>query len=1028
MSRVYATLVLLCSMVCSAHALCDPGTYFIDSIQACGVCPAGEFAADVPTPPPVDENSPTCGRTREDTIGCSEAPQGVDVQACAADVLNMLEPSSGEYDWDVLSSSIQSAVMGRDGRIVFLMNLRVDSFYVFNTNDHSIQKILSSVPTTGPMQIDYLAGGVYVAASQSIYSVPNGKDEIHVISMQDVNTLQIAVLSGIPACTVNLCGQRFGSPVLVGASVYFVPMDSMYTLILHVATDGSTTYEQKFGHIVAGVNVFQGLRKFVTGVSVGTMVYFVPCVADYVGMMDVSQPSNPITVIPVPDDLTGIESKYSDGALANDGYIYLAPCIAPYFAKIDPVTGQITRVDVSLNGVPWTRAGDISASECIYSSLVQGRNNKIYFAPYTGRYVLEMDLEDLSSSRDITEGGLLFGQGDLGLYSTAVLANNGLIYLIPGRMTDNTMAHDGAYNYFDTVPVTVICAPALPQIPGLVCTPCPSNSFSLEGDAACSCNAGYEQSLPELQPPPVDENSPTCGRTPEDTVGCSEAPQGVDVQACATDVYNMWQPSPGMYDWGLTQISIQSAAMGKDGRIFFLLKETANNFYVFNTHDNSMQKIPTAIPQNGANPENVAGCVYVEASETIYWIPYGRNEIHVLRMQNVNNLQIEVLSTIPAKTDSTWDQLFGSPVLVGTSIYFPPMDADYTLVLHIASDFSTTYEQKFWNNENAVNMLLGKNKFIIGVLAGNMLVFVPRARDYVAIIDMSRADLPMHEVPVPSDLTGILMKYSDGVLANDGYIYLAQCTAPYFAKIDPLTGQITQVDVSLNGVPWTRPGDISGSGCIYSSLVQGSNNKIYFAPEVGKYVFEMDLHDLSASKEITQGGTLFGIGDLGLYSTAILANNGLIYLVPSYVYPSTNLGSQTVPVTVICAPALPPPPDLVCTSCPSNSFSLQGDATCSCNAGYEQSLMGDVPCLQCPPQSYRTLNEQNCVACEGDNVLNPTQDGCWTACLRTQYRDTVTNLCKHCPAGHRMVGGTRLGAPASQCTMCQVGKYAQAVT
>jgi hypothetical protein len=466
----------------------------------------------------------------------------------------------------------------------------------------------------------------------------------------------------------------------------------------------------------------------------------------------------------------------------------------------------------------------------------------------------------------------------------------------------------------------------------------------------------------------------------------------------------MMQPSPGTYDWAIFSISIQSAVMGKDGRIFLLLRETSGSFYVFNTHDNSMQKIPSAIAKNGFKPENMAGCVYVEASETIYWLPYERNEIHVLRMQNVNNLQIEVLRAIPAKTDATWDQLFGSPVLVGTSIYFPPMDADYTLVLHIAPDFSTTYEQKFWNTQNAGNMLLGKNKFIIGVLAGDQLVFVPRDRDHVAIIDVSQANLPMHEVAVPSDLTGILFKYSDGVLANDGFIYLAQCTAPYFAKIDPLTGLITKVDVRVNGVPWTRPGDIRAIGCIYSSLVQGKNHKLYFAPEMGKYVFEMDLNDISASKEITEGGILFGFGDVGLYSSAILANNGLIYLVPSHVYPSTNLHDEnynyfdTVPVTAICAPELSQTPGLVCTPCSSNSFSLEGDAECTCNPGYGKSLLGD-----------------SCSLCTAGKFSTAGGSGMCQNCKENSYSGDGSQSCL-CNAGFSL-------SNYDVCVECEVGKY-----
>jgi len=197
------------------------------------------------------------------------------------------------------------------------------------------------------------------------------------------------------------------------------------------------------------------------------------------------------------------------------------------------------------------------------------------------------------------------------------------------------------------------------------------------------------------------------------------------------------------------------------------------------------------------------------------------------------------------------------------------------------------------------------------------------------------------------------------------------------------------------------------------------------------YVFEIDLLDLSTSREIVPGGILSGLSYLGQYSKAILANNGRIYLVPGRSWSLANARDKfsmeymmTVPLTVICAPGQPRQPGLVCTPCLSNSFSAAGDAACSCNAGYELSLLGEVSYLLCPPQSYRTLAEQSCVACEGDNVFNPTQDRCWTACVLTQYRDAVTNLCEYCPAGYRMVGGTRLGAPASQCEMCPPGTYA----
>ena len=165
-----------------------------------------------------------------------------------------------------------------------------------------------------------------------------------------------------------------------------------------------------------------------------------------------------------------------------------------------------------------------------------------------------------------------------------------------------------------------------------------------------------------------------------------------------------------------------------------------------------------------------------------------------------------------------------------------------------------------------------------------------------------------------------------------------------------------------------------------------------------------------------------------MYSRGIQADNGLIYMFPGHVYPSTQQHDggydyfEQVPITTICAPAKPKS-NLVCEPCPSNSFSLQGQSACTCDAGYEQGLLVDVTCLECPPESYRTLSEQNCVPCEGTRILNPTRDGCWIACVFGQYRNPTTNLCEYCPAGYRMVGGTRLGAPASQCQQCAVGTF-----
>jgi len=231
------------------------------------------------------------------------------------------------------------------------------------------------------------------------------------------------------------------------------------------------------------------------------------------------------------------------------------------------------------------------------------------------------------------------------------------------------------------------------------------------------------------------------------------APLGVNVQTCALDVYNIFMPT-GEYDWEAAGSSIQSAVMGKDGMILFLHRISSGFNYLFNTRYHTMEKMTPAVPGVTGALESVAGGVYVESSETIYWVPNHRNQIHVLRMHDVKNLVLEVLRSIPAKTNSAWDQLLGSPVLVDTSIYFPPMDADYTLVLHIAPDTSTTLEQLSWNSANSVN------KFIIAVRIDNKLVFVPRARDSVAIMDLSLAGTPTHEVPVPGDLTGNLNKYS----------------------------------------------------------------------------------------------------------------------------------------------------------------------------------------------------------------------------------------------------------------------------
>ena len=558
------------------------------------------------------------------------------------------------------------------------------------------------------------------------------------------------------------------------------------------------------------------------------------------------------------------------------------------------------------------------------------------------------------------------------------------------------------------------------------CGVCPAGEFAANATTPSSRRQGTAE---------------TCGRTVHDTIGCSEAPQGVDVQACVTDVLNLLEPLPGEYDWDQFSTSIQSGVLGKNGRIFFMMKRREVSFYVFNINDHTIQKLPSLYQSREPyradqlrRPTQVdyfSGGVYVAATESIYAVPPMKPEIHVLRMHDLDDLQVQVLSVLPASTTTLWTQQFGSPVLVGMSVYFVPMDEIYMLVLHIAPDGSTTTEHKDADSANNGDVFSGLTKFTIGVAVGTMLFFIPWNADHVGMMDLAQSSAPI-PVPVPSDLRLVQFKYSDAALANDGYIYLAPCVAPYFAKIDPITGQIIRIHVVMNGVAWTRSTFIMGDGdeCSYSSLVQGRNNKIYFAPYHASYVFEMDLLDISISKEITPGGIFSGKSDLGQYSKAILANNGLIYLLPGRSWDLANVRDEntweyyyTVPLTVICAPGQPRQPGFVCTPCPSNSSSAAGDATCSCNAGYEPSLAEELSCLQCPPQSYTTLPGQSCIACEGDYVLNPTQDGCWTACILSQYRDPGTNLCEYCPAGYRMVGGTRLGAPASQCEMCSVGKY-----
>ena len=455
-------------------------------------CPAGDFARPVRAAAAAPFNA-TCGYTAENVTGCPSTPHGgVAAETCVADVFEIPDHIGG----------FQGAVLCADG-VIFLIPQVVRSlhFYTFDTHTHTMK----ATPSNGLERFKSLySGGVYVDAIKTLYLVPFQARSIGMVDMADPNNTTLTHLVTAPPTPPFEMPERehewwvgyirigrYIAGVLVGSKIFLVPYDATTIGVLSVHADKTAELDEQEWNNQDEPSRLVGAAKFSCGVLVRGNLFLIPRTANFTGIVDVSGHDAPHVAVAVNSSLSfraderGLQHKYAAAVLVDDT-IYLAPCCAAQFAKINATSGHISEVRVGAVVLPTSGLCHV----CQYSSAVRGNNGKIYFAPLNAAYIVEMDTANPAGSRQLLAGGALFGASNLRLYGGAVLADNGLIYLFP---EDNGRLYNHYERYMGRI--TAVCAPEQEDKPRCECATCPGNSSSPSNSTACVCDSGYEETV-----------------------------------------------------------------------------------------------------------------------------------------------------------------------------------------------------------------------------------------------------------------------------------------------------------------------------------------------------------------------------------------------------------------------------------------------------------------------------------------------------------------------------------------------------
>jgi len=160
--------------------------------------------------------------------------------------------------------------------------------------------------------------------------------------------------------------------------IYGIPYLAKYILRIDPETDTSSS-------ILEGHPLLASDRKFGFGISVDSVIYFVPYNFNRVVKFDPSDIVNPLTEIG--DDLGDDPEKWFAGAIANDGNIYCVPVGSMRVLKINPRDDTTSYIGAR-NPV----------AQYFYYSGTLARDGNIYACPYAGQRILQINVEDQSTN------------------------------------------------------------------------------------------------------------------------------------------------------------------------------------------------------------------------------------------------------------------------------------------------------------------------------------------------------------------------------------------------------------------------------------------------------------------------------------------------------------------------------------------------------------------------------------------------------------------------------------------------------
>jgi streptogramin lyase len=726
--------------------------------------------------------------------------------------------------------------------------------------------------------------------------------------------------------TTTLIGSDLGATsgkyhhgVLVNNSIYFIPYNAGRVLKLNLLNDTTSLIGTDYSYIVG--------NKFFNGVvAPNGMIYCAPMNATQVLKID---PATDTTSL-IGMDLGATTGKYSNITVASNGMLYAAPTSNTKVLKIDPTTDTTSLIGIDLGSTILKYINSILyMGEIIYSiplhaskilkidttndsvsligeSLGTALNKyydstlhpsgKIYAMPYFASRILEFNPIDES----INFIGPDLGSGKL-LYSN-LLSNNFLFgSVFSGRKVFNfdLNKYEASKNSFliesyseYTLRLRMTTSSSVIGWKDIKFKP---KQFKVESDVWDDYNHTYENRVEVMDGKIVNYDKSNYSASFTTPMGKSyQLPNGeVILLRNKTTIgrFSIDEETGVMTHLG--DLYLPQITLNKNYNVF--------NFKIFSTGDvligvgytdyvlyhfkydpvNNLFRYKTkySITNGGTNTYSEMHLVDSKVVFTTDGVINGSTQdVYVIDLVK-QTLELSIVDVVNGAVKGNLIRLDNDDLIIrgGVKKLNNGELVNSSKLLHV-------------KNANGGVKLIGPDlgstgyqKYRTIVLANNgMLYVIPYASSRVMKINPITGDI----TNIGSDLGGAINKYAKGILASNGKIYCIPSTANQVLKIDPDTDTVSLIgpDLGASANKYIESAVIAGNGMIYSAPYNTTITQ----------VLKID----PTTDTVSLVGTSLGAGT-NKYVSGVVADNGMIYFTPSDASQVLKLNPNTDTTSLI---------------------------------------------------------------------------------------------------------------------------------